>query len=80
MTDIDNSKKRDVGKNGIDIKIIGGARFSSIAGKKVLNCQLLKIALSAMVIRRFQPGNQGLFINEPIRGRASMHDWLGGQT
>jgi hypothetical protein len=50
MTDIDNRKKRDVGKNGIGIKIIGGARFSSIAGKKVLNCQLLKIALSVMVI------------------------------
>jgi hypothetical protein len=29
--------------------IIGGAYFSSIAGKKALNCQLLKIALSAMV-------------------------------
>ena len=50
MIDIDNSKKKDVGKNGIGIKIIGGARFLSIAGKKVLNCQLLKIALSAMVI------------------------------
>jgi hypothetical protein len=37
MTDIDNSKKRDVGKSGIGIKIIGGARFSSIAGKKALN-------------------------------------------
>jgi hypothetical protein len=44
VTDIDNSKKRDVEKSGISIKIIGGARFSSIAGKKVLNCQLLKIA------------------------------------
>jgi hypothetical protein len=49
-TDINNSKKRDIGKSGIDIKIIGGACFSSIAGKKVLNCRLLKIALSAMVI------------------------------
>ncbi|XP_066342450.1 uncharacterized protein [Miscanthus floridulus] len=38
MTDIDNSKKRDVGKNGISIKIIGGARFSSIAGKKIYFC------------------------------------------
>jgi hypothetical protein len=27
--------------------------------------------------RRFQPGNQGLFINEPIRGKASVHDRLG---
>ena len=27
--------------------------------------------------RRFQPGDQGLFINEPIRGRASVHDRLG---
>jgi hypothetical protein len=49
-TDIDNSKKRNVEKSGIDIKIIGGAHFSSIVGKKVLNWQLLKIALSAMVI------------------------------
>jgi hypothetical protein len=49
MTDIDNNKKRDIRKSGIDIKIIGGARFSSIAGKKALNCQLLKITLSAMV-------------------------------
>jgi hypothetical protein len=29
--------------------------------------------------RRFQPGNQGLSINEPIRGRASVHDRLGGR-
>ena len=48
-TDIDNSKKRDLEKSGINIKIIGGARFSSTARKKALNCQLLKIALSAMV-------------------------------
>jgi hypothetical protein len=27
--------------------------------------------------RRFQPGNQGLSINEPIRGRALVHDRLG---
>jgi hypothetical protein len=27
--------------------------------------------------RRFQPGNQGLSINEPIRGRASVYDRLG---
>ena len=50
MIDIDNSKKKDVGKSGIGIKIIGGARFLSIAGKKVLNCQLLKIALSARLL------------------------------
>ena len=48
-TNIDNSKKRNIGKSGIGIKIIGGARFSSTAGKKSLNCQLLKNALSAMV-------------------------------
>ena len=48
-TDIDNSKKRNVRKSGISINIIGGAHFSSTARKKVLNCQLLKIALSAMV-------------------------------
>jgi hypothetical protein len=29
--------------------------------------------------RRFQPGNQGLSINEPIRGRASVHDRLGAR-
>jgi len=59
-TDIDNSKKRDVGKSGISIKIIGGARFSSIAGKKALNCQLLKIALSVMVT--IEPiGQKGAF-------------------
>jgi hypothetical protein len=32
--DIDNNKKRYIRKSGIGIKIIGGARFSSIAGKK----------------------------------------------
>jgi hypothetical protein len=48
-TDINNSKKKDVGKSGIDINIIGSARFSSIAGKKALDCRLLKISLSAMV-------------------------------
>ena len=70
MTDIDNSKKRDVGKNGIGIKIIGGARFSSIAWKKVLNCQLLKIALSAMVIMG-SIGQKGSF-NLAIRVYLSM--------
>jgi hypothetical protein len=50
MTDIDNSKKRDVEKNDIGIRIIGGVRFSSIAGKKVLNYQPLRIALSVMII------------------------------
>jgi hypothetical protein len=30
--------------------------------------------------RRFQPGNQGLSINEPIRGRASVHDRLGADS
>jgi hypothetical protein len=49
-TDIDSSKKRDAEKSGIDIRIIGCVHFSSIAGKKVLNYLLLKIALSAMVI------------------------------
>jgi hypothetical protein len=29
--------------------------------------------------RRFQLGNQGLSINEPIRGGSSVHDWLGGR-
>ena len=29
--------------------------------------------------RRFQPSDQGLFINEPIKGRASVHDRLGGR-
>jgi hypothetical protein len=48
-TDINDRKKRDVGKSGIGIKIIGSVHFSSIARKKALNCQLLTIALSAMV-------------------------------
>jgi hypothetical protein len=30
--------------------------------------------------RRFQHGNQGLSINEPIRGRASVHDQLGADS
>jgi hypothetical protein len=51
-TDIDNSKKRHIEKSGIGIKIIGSGRFSSTVGKKALNCQLLKIALSAMVTIR----------------------------
>ena len=48
-TDIEDSRKRGVGKNGLGIKIIGTAHFSSIAGNKVSNCQLLKIVLSVMV-------------------------------
>ena len=48
-TDIDDSRNRGIGKNRIDIKITGTARFSSIAGNKASNCQLLKIVLSAMV-------------------------------
>jgi hypothetical protein len=48
-TDIDNSKKKDIGKSGNDIKIIGTTCFSSTTRKMVLNCQLLRIALSAMV-------------------------------
>jgi hypothetical protein len=48
-TDINDSKKRDIEKSGIGIKIIRSVHFSSIAGKKALNCQLLIVALSAMV-------------------------------
>jgi len=29
--------------------------------------------------RRFQPGNRGLLIDKPIRGRPLVHDWLGGR-
>jgi hypothetical protein len=49
-TDIDNSKKKDVKKSGIGIRIIGIVRFLFIVGRKVLNYLLLKIAQSAMVI------------------------------
>jgi len=48
-TDIDDSGKRSVRKNGISIKIIETANFSSIARNKVSNCQLLKIVLSVIV-------------------------------
>jgi len=48
-TDIDDSRKTGVGKNGINIKIIRIARFSFTVGKEASNYQLLKIVLSAMV-------------------------------
>jgi hypothetical protein len=43
-------KKKDVDGSGIGIKITGTARSLSIAGSKTLNCPLLEIALSAMVM------------------------------
>jgi len=46
---IDVSKKRGVGKNGIDIKIIGIAHSLFTAGNEVSNCRLLKIVSSVMV-------------------------------
>jgi len=43
-------KKRDADKSGIGIEITGTARSLSIVGSKTLNCPLLGIALSAMVM------------------------------
>jgi len=43
-------KNKDADKSGIDIEIIGIAHSSSTIGNKILNCQLLETALSAMVI------------------------------
>jgi len=48
-TDIEDSKKRGIKKNGIDIRIIGIARFSFIAENRVSNCRLLRIVLNVMV-------------------------------
>jgi len=43
-------KKKGADRNGIDTRITGTARSLSIAGSRTLNCQLLGIALSAMVM------------------------------
>jgi len=43
-------KRKDAGKNGIDIGITGIARSSFIAGKRISSFLLLGIALSAMVM------------------------------
>jgi len=43
-------KKSNAVRNGIGIKITGTAHSLSIAGSKTLNCPLLEIALSAMVM------------------------------
>jgi len=43
-------KKKDAGKSGIDIKIIGTARSLSTVGNRTSNCPLLETALSAMVM------------------------------
>ena len=43
-------KKTNADRSGIGIKISGTARSLSIAGSKTLNCPLLEIALSAMVM------------------------------
>ena len=43
-------RKRGVDKSGIDIRIIGIVCFLFIAGNGVLNYELFKIVLSAMVI------------------------------
>jgi hypothetical protein len=69
-TDIDSSKKRDAEKSGIGIRIIGGVYFLFIVGKKVLNCLLLKITQSAMVIIKLI-GQKGGF-NLAIRVCLSM--------
>jgi len=43
-------KKKDAERSGIGIKITGTTHSLSIAGNKTLNCPLLEIALSAMVM------------------------------
>jgi len=43
-------KKKDTDGSGIGTRITGTARSLSIAGSRTLNCPLLKIALSAMVM------------------------------
>jgi len=43
-------KKKDAGRSGISIKIIGTARSLSAVGSKTLNCPLLETALGAMVM------------------------------
>ena len=48
-TDIDDSRKRGIEKNGIGIRIIGIAHFSFIVGSRVSNCLLLRIVLNVMV-------------------------------
>jgi len=45
-------KKSNADRSGIGIKITGTARSLSNAGSKTLNCTLLEIALSAMVMIR----------------------------
>ena len=48
-TDIDDSRKKGVRKNGIGIRIIGIACSLFNAGNGVLSCRRLKVALSVMV-------------------------------
>jgi len=43
-------KKTNADRSGIGIKITGTARSLSIAGSRTLNCPLLEIVLSAMVM------------------------------
>jgi hypothetical protein len=43
-------KKSNADRSGIGIKSTGTTRSLSIAGSKTLNCPLLEIALSAMVM------------------------------
>jgi len=43
-------KKKDAGRNGIGIRIIGTARSLSIVGNRTSSCPLLETALSAMVM------------------------------
>ena len=43
-------KKKDAGRNGISIRIIGTACSLSIAGNRTSSCLLLEIALNAMVM------------------------------
>ena len=62
-------QKKDADKSGIGIKIIGIARSSSTVGSKTSNYQLLKTALSAMVISMIGRVNDIKMIIGVLAGR-----------
>ena len=77
-------KKKDADRSGIDIEITGTAHSLSIAGNRTSSCQLLEIALSAMVmIGMTDPiGAITMMIGDlmgRLGGKASVHDHLGGR-
>jgi len=73
------SKRKGSEKNVIGIRITGIARSSFIVGSKITNYRLSEVFLSAMVIIGMigQIDYFRTMIDEPIRGRMSVHDRLG---